>query len=68
MHTVAAGMSTSGSLTTWVQDLNGGTSFEDLVAEAAALPAGSDGLLMLPYFAGERTPVFDPRPGASSRG
>ena len=31
------------------------------MAEAAALPAGSDGLLMLPYFAGERTPVFDPR-------
>ena len=60
-HTIAAGMSTSGSLTTWVQELCGGASFEDLVAEAAALPAGSDGLLMLPYFAGERTPIFDPR-------
>jgi xylulokinase len=59
-HTIAAGMSTSGSLTTWVQDLCGGTSFEDLVAEASALPAGSDGLLVLPYFAGERTPIFDP--------
>jgi xylulokinase len=61
VHTVAAGMSTSGSLTAWVQDLSGGTSFEELVAEATALPAGSDGLLMLPYFAGERTPIFDPR-------
>jgi xylulokinase len=59
--TVAAGMSTSGSLTGWVQDLTGGTSFEQLVSEAASLPPGSDGLLMLPYFAGERTPVFDPR-------
>ncbi len=59
-HTVAAGMSTSGSLTTWVQDLSGGASFEQLVAEASAVPAGSDGLLLLPYFAGERTPIFDP--------
>ncbi len=25
------------------------------------MPAGSEGLLMLPYLAGERTPVFDPQ-------
>ena len=25
------------------------------------MPAGSEGLLILPYFAGERTPVFDPQ-------
>ncbi len=55
-HTIAAGMSTSGSLTSWVQELSGGASFETLVEEAgAAIPAGSDGLLLLPYFAGERT-------------
>jgi xylulokinase len=30
------------------------------VAEAAAVPPGSDGLIVLPYLAGERTPVFDP--------
>jgi xylulokinase len=59
--TLAAGMSTSGSLTSWVQDLVGGTPFTDLVAEAAMIPAGSDGLLLLPYFAGERTPIFDAR-------
>ena len=34
-------------------------SFADLVAEAAAVPPGSDGLVLLPYFAGERTPIFD---------
>ena len=56
----AAGMSTSGLLTRWLVDLVG-AGFEDLSAEAAALPAGSDGLLLLPYLAGERTPVFDPR-------
>ncbi|NKX53302.1 FGGY-family carbohydrate kinase [Arthrobacter mobilis] len=58
--TLAAGMSTSGSLTTWMQRLFGNVPFETLVAEAAAVPPGSDGLLLLPYFAGERTPVFDP--------
>jgi xylulokinase len=60
-YTLAAGMATSGSLTTWLQELTGGVPFRDLVAEAAALPPGSDGLLVLPYFAGERTPIFDPR-------
>ena len=59
--TLAAGMSTSGSLTAWVQELTGGASFETLVAEAAAVPPGADGLLLLPYFAGERTPIFDPQ-------
>lgn len=57
---LAAGMSTSGSLTSWVQDLTDGAPFETLVDEASRLPAGSDGLLVLPYFAGERTPIFDP--------
>lgn len=56
---LAAGMSTSGSLTAWVRELCGGVDFGTLVAEAAAVPPGSDGLLLLPYFAGERTPIFD---------
>jgi xylulokinase len=57
--TAAAGMSTAGSLLTWVQEVTGHASFDDLVAEAAQVPTGSDGLVMLPYLAGERTPVFD---------
>jgi xylulokinase len=32
-----------------------------LVAEARDVPPGSEGLLVLPYLAGERTPVFDPQ-------
>lgn len=60
-YTVAAAMSTSGSLTSWVQQLSGGASFDELVGEAAAVPPGSEGLLLLPYFAGERTPIFDAR-------
>ncbi|MGZ5378288.1 MAG: FGGY-family carbohydrate kinase [Mycobacterium sp.] len=57
---LAAGTSTAGSLIGWLQKVTGGASFDDLTAEAQLVPPGSEGLLMLPYFAGERTPVFDP--------
>ncbi|MEU7783017.1 FGGY family carbohydrate kinase [Amycolatopsis sp. NPDC049159] len=57
--TLAAGMATSGAVTGWLRDLVGG-SYAELTAEAASVPAGSRGLLLLPYFAGERTPLFDP--------
>jgi xylulokinase len=60
-YTVAAGMATSGSLTGWLQELTGGASFEQLVSEAAETRAGADGLVVLPYFAGERTPIYDPQ-------
>lgn len=59
--TVAGGMATSGSLTGWLRDLVGGASFDDLRAEAALVVPGAEGLLLLPYFAGERTPILDPR-------
>jgi xylulokinase len=58
---LAAGTSTAGSLIGWLQKVTGGASFEDLMAEASAVPPGSEGLLVLPYLAGERTPVFDPQ-------
>jgi xylulokinase len=61
VRTLAAGMSTSGTLTDWVRELAGGTDWQTLVTEAAAAPPGARGLLLLPYFAGERTPVYDPR-------
>ncbi|MEC3974122.1 FGGY-family carbohydrate kinase [Amycolatopsis sp. H20-H5] len=58
-YSLAAGMATSGAITDWLRGLFGGE-FTELVAAAAEVPAGSRGLLMLPYFAGERTPVPDP--------
>ncbi|GAB2581197.1 FGGY-family carbohydrate kinase [Streptomyces capparidis] len=58
-YCLAAGMATSGAVTAWLRDLTG-ASFDTLVGEASALPPGAEGLLMLPYFAGERTPLFDP--------
>jgi xylulokinase len=54
-------MATSGSLTAWLQDVTGGAPFDQLVREAAATPPGADGVVLLPYFAGERTPIYDPR-------
>lgn len=60
-HDLAAGMATSGALTGWLQKISGGISYEDLTEEAATVPPGSDALVVLPYFAGERTPLFDPK-------
>lgn len=58
-RSLAAGMATSGAVTDWLRRLVG-VGFDTLVEEAAAVPAGSRGLLVVPYFAGERTPIFDP--------
>ncbi len=58
---LAAGTSTAGSLMSWLQTVTGGAPFETLMAEAKAVPPGSEGLQVLPYLAGERTPVFDPQ-------
>jgi xylulokinase len=66
-YTLAAGMATSGSLTSWVQDLVGGVPFERLVEEAAAVRPGADGLIMLPYFAGERPRSSTHAPGELSQ-
>jgi xylulokinase len=57
---LAGGMATSGALTGWLRDLVGGPDFTTLLAEAEASGPGARGLLMLPYFAGERTPLMDP--------
>ncbi|RUL95156.1 MULTISPECIES: FGGY-family carbohydrate kinase [Micromonospora] len=56
---VAGGTATSGAVVEWLRELVGGTSYEQLAAEAAVVPAGADALVVLPYFAGERTPLFD---------
>jgi xylulokinase len=39
--------------------------YERLTAEAAAVPAGADGLLWAPYLMGERTPHLDPNARAA---
>lgn len=56
---LAGGLATSGALTAWLKDLTG-ADYPTLLAEAAVSPPGANGLVMLPYFAGERTPILDP--------
>jgi xylulokinase len=59
-HLMGVMLSAAGSLR-WQRDTFApGTSYDELLAAAAKIPAGSDGLLFLPYLTGERTPHPDP--------
>lgn len=63
--TQAAGLSLQWFRDTFVcpqaQTKDGGQAFEELIAEAATVAAGSSGLLWAPYLMGERTPYLDPK-------
>ena len=59
-HLMGVMLSAAGSLRWYRDALAPGVAFEELVEEAASVPAGSDGLLFLPYLTGERTPYADP--------
>src|SRR5262249_17710374 len=59
-HLMGVMLSAAGSLQWYRDTLAPDTSFETLVAEAELVPAGSEGLLFLPYLSGERTPHPDP--------
>lgn len=61
---MTAGMSTTGSLTRWFRDelaaeLPDDSAYDILFKRAAEVKPGAEGLLMLPYFSGERTPIND---------
>jgi xylulokinase len=61
LHASMAGLATSGTLTHWFRDqLARDADFSALAVEAEASPKGAKGLLCLPYFSGERTPIHDP--------
>ena len=68
---LAGGMATAGSLTRWFHDTlgqpevaaeaaGGANAYTALASLAAQSPPGANGVLALPYFAGERTPLHDP--------
>lgn len=64
-HASMSGLSTSGTLSHWfreqfAKELDPKTAVVTLAEEAAASPAGAKGLVVLPYFSGERTPIHDP--------
>jgi xylulokinase len=62
LHSVGGAMAATGASLDWLaQDVLGGSnSIYDLIDEAAAVGPGADGLLFLPYLAGERSPIWDP--------
>ena len=70
-YDVSAGTNTAGSMTRWLRDTlfqdlkaaeeaGGENAYEAMAKAAADVPLGSHGLICLPYFAGERTPINDP--------
>jgi xylulokinase len=58
---LAGGMATSGAVTDWLRSLFGSSEHAELLAAADESGPRARGLLMLPYLAGERTPIADPR-------
>ena len=69
-YSTGLGMSASGALTRWfrdnfgqveqeVEEKLGISAYQLFSAQAADVPAGSEGLIVLPYFAGERSPIYD---------
>lgn len=70
-HAMMAGMATTGALTRWfrdnfAQDLiaaelhTGQNAYAALAEGAEKVAPGAEGLVVLPYFSGERTPINDP--------
>lgn len=70
-YTIQGGTSTSGSITRWFRDnfaymevaaqKSGGKNAYAALAELLQdSPPGAKGLILLPYFEGERTPIYDP--------
>jgi xylulokinase len=59
-HFMGVMLSAAGSLQWYRDTFAPEVSFDDLVKEAESAPAGSEGLLFLPYLSGERTPYPDP--------
>ncbi|MHA1713787.1 MAG: xylulokinase, partial [Candidatus Ranarchaeia archaeon] len=68
---ISAVQNTSGALLRWFRDIiwnpfeikrvfTGENPYELMTELAAQSPPGANGLLLLPYFAGERTPTWDP--------
>ena len=49
-----------GALKWFRQELGCGMSFDELTAEAETVPPGAEGVVFLPYMAGERSPIWNP--------
>ena len=62
LFSVGGAMAATGRALDWFRDaiVGGGVTTERLLEEAAATPPGADGVVFLPYLAGERSPIWDP--------
>lgn len=71
-YSVSAGTNNAGTLTRWFRDhiffdsleqqeKTGRNAYEAILDGLDDIPPGSDGLITLPYIAGERTPINDPQ-------
>lgn len=62
LFSVGGAMAATGKALDWLRTavLSGNVGVDDLIREAADVPAGADGLIFLPYLAGERSPIWDP--------
>jgi xylulokinase len=65
-HASMSGLATSGTLSHWfrdqlARDMTSEIAFAELAAEAEESPPGANGIVALPYFSGERTPIHDPQ-------
>ena len=59
-HLMGVMLSAAGSLRWYRDTVAPQTGYDDLLAPAANIPAGSEGLIFLPYLTGERAPYPDP--------
>jgi xylulokinase len=59
-HLMGVMLSAAGSLRWYRDTFHPGQDYDSLLVPAAAIPAGCEGLLFLPYLTGERTPHPDP--------
>jgi xylulokinase len=68
---ISAGTNAAGTLTRWYRDNiftdclerekeTGVNAYGEMMKGISEIPPGSEGLITLPYFAGERTPINDP--------
>ena len=62
LYSVGAAMAATGRALDWFRGAvaGGAVSTEALLEEAATTPPGADGVVFLPYLAGERSPIWDP--------
>lgn len=71
-QTLQGGTNNAGTLTRWLRDQfcpdlleqadqTGQNAYALMARLGEGIPAGSEGLIVLPYFAGERTPINDPQ-------